>query len=317
MKKTVVRMIAMLLFAVLTVGAIALTISAETDAMGGSWSNLTWTLDSSTGHLTISGSGAMNGFDLNSRAAWRPYKESIKKVTIVEGVTSVGASAFTDCHSLTEVVLPDSVTSIGDLAFTYCKALPAIVLPKNLRSIKESVFWGCTALTEIVIPDGVATVGNAAFLECENLTRVVIPDSVTTIEKSAFSSCQKLESIIYCGSEEQWNSVEKGIDWDRNTGAYTVSFHSYDNEGDAICNVCGYDRTKKPEMPDETTTVTEDGTEKITFYIEFPFHIEVPVEVELPFRLPGCSSTMGVGTGMALLLALGGAGVCLKRKRAD
>ena len=41
-------------------------------------------------------------------------------VTIPDGVTDIGNSAFIYCKGLTDVFIPDSVTSIGDKAFFDC-----------------------------------------------------------------------------------------------------------------------------------------------------------------------------------------------------
>ena len=42
---------------------------------------------------------------------------------------------------------------------------------------------------------------------------IVIPDSVTSIGDGAFSECTKLTTIIFEGTGEQWNEIEKGFDW--------------------------------------------------------------------------------------------------------
>lgn len=47
------------------------------------------------------------------------------KVTIPDGVTSIGNYAFQNCTGLTSVTIPDSVTSISDTAFDGCYALRA------------------------------------------------------------------------------------------------------------------------------------------------------------------------------------------------
>jgi hypothetical protein len=47
-------------------------------------------------------------------------------VTIGNGVTSIGDSAFIFCYSLTSITIPDSVTSIGRSAFFDCPLLTSV-----------------------------------------------------------------------------------------------------------------------------------------------------------------------------------------------
>jgi hypothetical protein len=60
---------------------------------------------------------------------------------------------------------------------------------------------------------------------CDSLTSIVIPDSVTSIGDMAFSNYTSLTSIKYRGTEEQWNSVSKGYNWDSGTGNYTITYN--------------------------------------------------------------------------------------------
>ena len=115
--------------------------------------NLTYVLDSN-GTLTISGTGDMYGvynFYESNTIPWYKYKESIKKVIIEDGVTSIGGHAFIRCTELTEIKIPDSVTSIGDYAFSNCKGLTEITIPDSVTSIGNNAFSHCTGLTEITI----------------------------------------------------------------------------------------------------------------------------------------------------------------------
>ena len=50
----------------------------------------------------------------------------VTKVSIPEGVTSVGDGAFKDCSSLTGITIPESVTSIKIAAFSGCNNLANI-----------------------------------------------------------------------------------------------------------------------------------------------------------------------------------------------
>ena len=44
-------------------------------------------------------------------------ENSVTEVTIPDGVTKIGDSAFSCCSSLTSVHIPDGVAKIGDSAF--------------------------------------------------------------------------------------------------------------------------------------------------------------------------------------------------------
>ncbi len=116
-------------------------------------------------------------------------------VNIPEGVTSIGAFAFSYCSNLTSVNIPEGVTSIGEYAFYNCNGLE----PKLLVYDKGIKCYGWIGdkkkCTDVVIPEGVTSVGASAFSYCSNLTSVIIPESVTAIGASAFDGCKSLTSI--------------------------------------------------------------------------------------------------------------------------
>ena len=68
--------------------------------------NLTWSFDTTTGTLTISGNGAMKEYEDYTKRPWVAYKNDIKKVVIEENVTTIGKHAFEDCSQLSTVELP-------------------------------------------------------------------------------------------------------------------------------------------------------------------------------------------------------------------
>ena len=131
-------------------------------------------------------------------------------------VTSIGDYAFDDCGSLKSIVIPDSVTNIGWSAFSLCKSLTSIVIGSGVTSIGERAFYDCGSLKSIVIPDSVTSIGKEAFWCCFSLESIVIPDRVTSIGDLAFSGCFSLKTIEYTGTEEQWEAVKKGRDWNEN-----------------------------------------------------------------------------------------------------
>ena len=157
--------------------------------------NLTWKLDAD-GTLTISGTGAMKDYDYyNNPSPASQKKDSVKKVVIEDGVTSIRNSAFYDCNSLTSITIPNSVTSIGDSAFSNCYYLTNITIPNSVTSIENYAFRSCSSLTSITIPDSVTSIGKLAFYSCDSLTSITISNSVTSIEERAFAYCSSLTSI--------------------------------------------------------------------------------------------------------------------------
>lgn len=122
---------------------------------------------------------------------------SLTRVTIPNGVTSIGDSAFEDCSSLISVTIPDSVTSIGDSVFYYCSSLTSVTIPGGVTSIGDYAFTGCSSLSgSVTIPNGVTSVGDYMFSGCKNLTNVTIPNGVTSIGNSAFAGCSSLTNVL-------------------------------------------------------------------------------------------------------------------------
>ena len=119
----------------------------------------------------------------------------VGNVTIPDGVTEIGATAFARRYNLKSVVIPNSVTNIGDYAFWDCWDLTHCTIPYGVERIGNGAFGESGLLGEITIPNSVSSIGNGAFLGCGRLTSVTIPDSVTSIEYSMFEDCMDLTSV--------------------------------------------------------------------------------------------------------------------------
>ena len=233
MKKIISLLLSLAMLLTITSG-LNLTAYAAVET-GSCGDNVTYSLDTSTGVLTISGTGDMDDYrDTNSPfydnnsvesviiengvtsigVSAFPYCTSLTSVTIPDSVTSICRSAFFGCRSLTNVTIPNSVTSIGNDAFYRCTNLTTVTIGNSVTSIGSSAFSGCTSLTSVTIPNSVTSIGSSAFEGCTSLTSVTIPDSVTSIDSSTFDSCTSLTSItipnsvtsigdyafFYCGS---------------------------------------------------------------------------------------------------------------------
>lgn len=185
MKKIISLFLSLTMLLSLTAG---LDFSAYAETVKGECGdNATYTFDSSTGLLTISGKGE----------CYAPYslESKIKSVAILDGITSIGEYAFENCESLISVTIPDSVTSIGYFAFGDCTSLTSVTIPDSVTSIGESAFGYCKSLTSVTIAKGVTSIDEDAFKHCESLTSVTIPDGITSIGDHAFYGCSKLSDV--------------------------------------------------------------------------------------------------------------------------
>lgn len=180
--------------------------SGECGAQG---DNVLWTLNNA-GTLTITGTGDMADYSGLTYAPWYSNRSVIKQVSIGNGVTSIGYSAFASCEGLSDITIPSSVASIGEFAFSGCKNLSGITIPSGVTSIKPATFNGCSSLTNVTVPSSVTSIGVSAFGYCEELSGITIPSSVTSIWESTFEHCDKLSDVYYSGTKAQWNAVNIG-----------------------------------------------------------------------------------------------------------
>ena len=209
------------LVAVLAVGCIVLmndsdSSEAASETSGSCGADLAWSYDSSTGALTVTGSGSMTDFSY-SDTRWGG--NDIKSVSLPDGLTSIGEVAFYGCTSLSSVTIPDSVTSIGSSAFYGCTSLTSVTIPDSVTTIEDSAFSGCTSLTAINVAEGnTAYVSENGVLFNKSKTSLIqypagktdsaytIPDSVTSIGYYAFLSADSLKSIEVSGNNPNFSS---------------------------------------------------------------------------------------------------------------
>ena len=189
-----------------------------------------WEFNADTGAMLITGTGEMTNYNIYDRAPWYEYTEQIKTVRI-DGVSTVGATAFPDCYNLTELEISDSVELIEDSAFQNCSGLKKMELPDSLIELESSAFSNCDGLTELVIPDHVTTIedhtfggcdeltkvkfgkkvdyiGHMAFMNATKLSSIEMPESVAYIGTQAFDFCDSLATVYYGGTEKQWESIK-------------------------------------------------------------------------------------------------------------
>ena len=178
--------------------------------------NLTW--EFADGILTISGTGEMYDYSEDYLAPWSEHCFEITNVTISDGVTSIGssafcycsvksitlpfglkhigASAFFNCPNIQQINIPDSVEYIDPYAFSCCKGLHTVQLPASLTLISEELFAECDNLRKLSIPDTVTEIGANAFSKCTEFSLTGLPSGIQRIGAAAFENCGRIEELV-------------------------------------------------------------------------------------------------------------------------
>lgn len=119
----------------------------------------------------------------------------LKKVTLKNGVRSIGEDAFRDCSSLESVIFENTVLEkISDGAFWGCSALSSIALPDSVTEIERNAFFE-TGLRNIQLPEKLTLIGGGAFCNCKNLKQVQLPPQLKELGEGAFFNCENLAQI--------------------------------------------------------------------------------------------------------------------------
>ena len=129
---------------------------------------------------------------------------------VPEGVTSIGACAFSDTWFF-EVELPNSVTSMGWGAFWQSAFLAYVNIPNQLRTIPKSAFSDC-GIEEIEIPNSVTRIEESAFSNCYELKSILIPNRVSYIGSFAFGECKRLEQVVLGAGVQRIETCFSGCD---------------------------------------------------------------------------------------------------------
>lgn len=148
---------------------------------------------------------------------------NLKKVTIPEGIKTIGFKAFSGCTGLESITFPDSLETIDDLALydctgitfldlnqvshvgegnMYClgpdhKGPEEIIFSAKMERITYRFCDGWENLKKVTIPEGIVRIEDEAFSRCSNLKTIHLPEGLKRIENEAFASCSSLESITF------------------------------------------------------------------------------------------------------------------------
>lgn len=144
----------------------------------------------SEGSILTDGKQSLNSSD-------RAYLNSIIKIEMGSGISTIGARSFFYCYSLKSITIPNTITEIGTYAFDLCIRLDYVVIPYGVTSIATYAF-SQSYFKRVLIPKSVQSIGSYAFNNCPTLKSLMFPNnaSFTIIDQYICYSCYNMEKLI-------------------------------------------------------------------------------------------------------------------------
>lgn len=125
--------------------------------------------------------------------------DSLKTVTISEGITTLPAGSFSNLPGLERINLPHSVVTVDLDAFTETTAefelTNEVFLTGSAYNRRHATNRELGLKGHLSIAKGVTTIGGYAFAYAPNLISASIPDTVASIRENAFGLCEQLKTV--------------------------------------------------------------------------------------------------------------------------
>lgn len=218
------------------------------------------TIDGTSGTISLS---ALENLTLKSavkfigKSHFSPCFDTLKSVTIENGITEIPPSCFSNCGKITGINIPASVTIIGESAFSGT-SLKNLEIPNGVQTIGKSAFSN-TRLVSVSIPASVTTIGENAFV-AQAVTNVTLNKKTNEISGSPWGATGTITWLIRVTRLEVTHTPTKiryfvGEAFD-STGLIITAYYN-DNTSEQIT---GY-TLSSPDMSaygSKTVTVTFD-----------------------------------------------------------
>ncbi len=156
--------------------------------------------------------------------------EEVTEVNLTTA-TKISDYAFTKAQSITKVTIGDGVTSIEYFAFEDCTSLQSVTIGNGVTSIETSAFIGCYKLVEVInkssltIEKGYSYSGDVGYYALCVLNEQPTPSNFVTEGDYTFYKYEdKYYLINYTGSQTEL-TLPESVDGDNSYEIYKYAFY--------------------------------------------------------------------------------------------
>ena len=189
------------------------------DPMNNAIIEVTWSEDSIVQQVTGSVNRAAGLYKINGDyVPWATLEKS-GAVTVANSVVNA-VSHDPDLLS-GYLVLPEELTGVFKADSPY---ITGVYIPASVVGISYDAFSNSNStLSEVTFApnSGLKMILNGAFKNTR-ITSITLPAGLNVIDGDIFAGCTLLETIIFEGTVEQWNAINKTSGWNSGTPATEV-----------------------------------------------------------------------------------------------
>ncbi len=115
------------------------------------------------------------------------------------------------------------VNKINAYSFCYNIGSMTKVSINGIKNLVENAFYHCSGMYEVTL-NGVQVLETRAFNNTSEIRKITISKDLNEIGYRAFNWCYDLETIVFEGTKEEWNAINKDAEWySSNTGSTSPS----------------------------------------------------------------------------------------------
>ena len=210
--------------------------------------NVTATLDTETGVITVSGTGAMTDFRSVNQRPWYANISYMSTCMVAEGVTSVGVYAFRSCDKMKSALLASTVSKIGAYAFKGCIELNIVIYEgENELIVGSNAFNNVNENAVLYVKEGKIThYSDVTDIEVKeitlalNITEATIGYEETIILTPTYTLADFVGNVNYTwtSSDPMVATVENGLVRPVNPGTADIKESVITPSGNTVEAVC-------------------------------------------------------------------------------
>lgn len=255
------------------------------------------------GKLIIEGNGPMADFGAGS-APWKNLASEIVEIQLPEGLTTIGAGAFTRLNQVKEITIPKSVTTIGADALKDMDGITKITIPNTVTNISARALASCDNLKEIYV-EGQPTIASDAMSDVEatmNVPHIWLNNDVHELDLNRWDGNYQYGGALKYFVREGTYSINIASTMHGEVRTY----YRRVDQGEAITILITED---KNYIVDQVTVVDSQGKQvpcdgihftmpasSVTITVTFTFGIKPPEDIPLP-PFPPIRPIHSAGTG--------------------